>query len=136
MRRTDRFVVAGFVAFTVFVWVQRLVNLARSDESVVTVSVTLSVVLLVLAVATALGLVVVAARGWTTPPPLVAMVWRVAAGVTVAVWIVRAVQITLAWRSLGFVVVHVVLAAVSIALAVGTWRAAATSPQGVRGGAA
>lgn len=136
MRRTDRFVVAGFVAFTAFVWVQRLVNLARGDESAVTVSVTLSVVLLVLAVATALGLVVVAARGWTTPPPLVAMVWRVAAGVTVAVWIVRAVQITLAWRSLGFVVVHVVLAAVSIALAVGTWRAADGSPQRVRGGAA
>lgn len=136
MRRTDRFVVAGFVAFTAFVWVQRLVNLARGDESAVTVSVTLSVVLLVLAVATALGLGVVAARGWTPPPPLVAMVWRVAAGVTVAVWIVRAVQITLAWRSLGFVAVHVVLAAVSIALAVGTWRAAAASPQGVRGGAA
>lgn len=136
MRRTDRFVVAGFVAFTAFVWVQRLVNLARGDESAVTVSVTLSVVLLVLAVATALGLGVVATRGWTAPPPLVAMVWRVAAGVTVAVWIVRAAQITLAWRSLAFVVVHVVLAAVSIALAVGTWRAADGSPQRVRGGAA
>jgi hypothetical protein len=131
MRTSDRFVVAGFVAFTMFVWVQRLVNLARGDESSVTVSVALSVVLLALAVASALGLLVVATRRWVTPPPAVAMVWRVAAAVTVVVWVVRAVQITLDWRSVGFVVVHVVLAAVSIALAVGTWRAASVSAQRV-----
>jgi hypothetical protein len=136
MRRADRFVVAGFVAFTIFVWAQRLVNLARGDESSVMVSLTLSVLLLALAIASALGLLVVATRGWVAPPPLVAMVWRVAAGVTVAVWVVRAAQITLDWRSVGFVVVHVVLAAVSIALAVGTWRAASVSPHSVRGGAA
>jgi len=131
MRRADRFVVAGFVAFTIFVWAQRLVNLARGDESSVTVSVTLSVVLLSLAVASALGLVVVATRGWGAPPPLVATVWRVAAAVTVVVWVVRAVQISLDWRSVGFVVVHLVLAAVSIALAVGTWRAARVSARRV-----
>jgi hypothetical protein len=131
MRTSDRFVVAGFVAFTMFVWVQRLVNLARGDESSVTVSVALSVVLLALAVASALGLLVVATRRWVTPPPAVAMVWRVAAAVTVVVWVVRAVQITLDWRSVGFVVVHVVLAAVSIALAGGTWRAASVSAQRV-----
>lgn len=118
--------VAAFVAFTAFVWVQRLVNLAAGDESAVAVSVTLSVVLLALAAATAVGLVAVWRARWPAPPGWVAAVWRTAAAVTVVVWVVRAVQITVAWRSLGFVAVHLVLAAVSVALALGTWRAAAT----------
>ena len=116
--------VAAFVAFTAFIWVQRLVNLAAGDESGVAVSVSLSVLLLALAAATGAGLVVVAANRWQAPGRGVAMVWRSAAAVTVVVWVVRATQITLDWRSVGFVVVHVVLAAVSVALAVGLWRAA------------
>ena len=120
-----RLAVAGFVVATAFVWVQRLVNLANGDEASIVGSVVLSVVLLVLAAAVAVGLVVTARAGWPAPPPgAVAAVWRVAAGVTIAVWLVRAVQITLAWRSPAFVAVHVVLAVVSVALAAGLWRAA------------
>lgn len=130
MDRTARIMVTAFVAFTAFVWVQRLVNLAAGDESAVVVSTALSVVLLALAAATAVGLVAVWRAGWPAPPGWVAGVWRTAAAVTVVVWAVRAVQITVAWRSFGFVAVHVVLAAVSIALAVGTWRAA-TGQDGV-----
>jgi hypothetical protein len=51
-------------------------------------------------------------------------VWRVAAAATLVVWVVRAAQITLAWRSPAFVAVHVLLAVVSVALAAGLWRAA------------
>ena len=117
--------VLAFVGFTAFVWVQRLVNLASGDESSIAVSLSLSVVLLVLAVGTAGGLVVVALRGWVAPPPVgVATLWRVAAAVTVGVWAVRATQIIVDWRSVAFVAVHVVLAAVSVILAVRLWQQA------------
>ena len=120
-----RLTVAGFVVATAFVWVQRLVNLANGDEASIVGSFVLSVVLLVSAAAVAVGLVVTARAGWPAPPSGgVATVWRVAAGVTIVVWLVRAVQITLAWRSPAFVAVHVVLAVVSVALAAGLWRAA------------
>lgn len=118
-----RMVVAGFVVFTAFVWVQRLVNLARGDESDIAVSVVLSVVMLVLGAASAVALAAAWRQRWSVPG-WVARLWRVAAVATVVVWVVRAAQITLAWRSPGFVLVHVLLAVVSIALAVGTWRAA------------
>jgi hypothetical protein len=121
-----RWAVGAFVGFTAFVWVQRLVNLARGDETDTTTSIVLSVTLLALAVASAVGLLVVWRQGWVVSR-VVAIVWRVAASVTVVVWVVRAVQITVAWRSVGFVVVHLVLAVVSVALAVATWRAAGRS---------
>jgi len=47
---------------------------------------------------------------------------RVAAAWTVGVWAVRGVQIALADHEAAFIVVHLVLAAVSIALAVATVR--------------
>jgi hypothetical protein len=54
----------------------------------------------------------------------VATLWRVAAAVTVGVWAVRATQIIVDWRSVAFVAVHVVLAAVSVILAVRLWQQA------------
>jgi hypothetical protein len=48
----------------------------------------------------------------------------VAAAVTVGVWAVRATQIIVDWRSVAFVAVHVVLAAVSVILAVRLWQQA------------
>ena len=117
--------VLAFIGFTAFVWVQRLVNLANGDESSVALSASLSVLLLVLALATAVGLGAVALNGWRVPPPMaVATVWRLAAAVTVVVWVIRATQIILDWRSLAFVVVHVVLALVSITLAARLWQQA------------
>lgn len=120
----SRLVVVAFVVFTVFVWVQRLVNIAQGDETDVRLSVALSVGLLGLGVLSGLALVMVGWAGWPAAPPVAAVVWRVAAAATVVVWVVRAVQITLDWRSPGFVVVHVVLALVSIGLAVALWRVA------------
>ena len=120
----DRLVVAAFVAFTAFVWTQRLVNIAQGDEADVGLSIALSVGLLGLGVLSGLALVMVGWAGWPTVPGAAAAVWRVAAGATVVVWVVRAVQITLDWRSPAFVAVHVVLALVSILLALGLWRVA------------
>lgn len=120
----DRLVVVAFVVFTVFVWAQRLVNIAQGDETDVRLSVALSVGLLGLGALSGLALVMVGWAGWPATPPVAAVVWRVAAVATVAVWVVRAVQITLDWRSPGFVVVHLVLALVSILLAAGLWRVA------------
>ena len=120
----DRWVVVAFVAFTGFVWIQRLVNLARGDESDIAVSLALSVGLLGLAVLSGLTLVMVGWAGWPATPPPAAAVWRIAAAVTLVVWVVRAVQIALDWRSPGFVAVHVVLALISVALAAGLWRVA------------
>jgi hypothetical protein len=121
-----RWAVVAFVVVTAFIWVQRLVNLAAGDESDVAVSVVLSVVFLVMAVASAAALVAAWRHQWAVGR-LVAGIWRAAALVSVAVWVVRALQITLDWRSPAFVVVHVVLAVVSVALAAGMWRAAGRS---------
>lgn len=54
--------------------------------------------------------------------PLLAAVGALA-GFTTAVWVVRAIDIAAGDHSIGFIVVHVVLALVSIALAVAAWLA-------------
>lgn len=128
----DRLVVVAFALVTAFVWIQRLVNLARGDETDVGLSIALSVGLLGLAVLSGLTLVLVGWAGWPPVPPAAAAVWRLAAAATVVVWVVRAVQITLDWRSPAFVGVHVALALVSILLAVGLWRVAGSGTWRVR----
>jgi hypothetical protein len=128
----DRLVVVAFVVFTAFVWTQRLVNIAQGEETDVGLSIALSVGLLGLGVLSGLALVLVGWAGWPSVPAPAAAVWRVAAAATVVVWVVRAVQITLDWRSPGFVIVHVVLALVSILLAVGLWRVAGSGTWRVR----
>ena len=50
---------------------------------------------------------------------------QVFCGVTVVVWVVRAVQIIASDHEVAFKVVHVVLGVISIALAVAVWRTAA-----------
>jgi hypothetical protein len=122
-----RWAVGAFVAVTGFIWVQRLVNLAAGEEANAGTSVVLSVVFVASALAAAAGLAVAWRQRWRVSPA-VAGVWRVAAALTVAVWVVRATQIILDWRSPAFVAVHVVLALVSLGLAAGLWRAAAVSP--------
>lgn len=41
---------------------------------------------------------------------------------TIAVWLLRVVDIVISWRSIGFVVVHVVLGLVSVVVAAMLWR--------------
>lgn len=117
--------VLGLVAWSAFVWGNRINNLV-ADEATAgewAVSGSLSAISLVLA-AGAAGLAVRAwRRGWPTPTGagrwwLQALAWW-----SIGVWVVRGLDIAVDWRSVGFVVVHLVLAAVSIALGTGLLRA-------------
>lgn len=114
---------ALFAAWTLFVWGGRLRNVVRDlgDEvpvgafPVVASAVFSVLALVVLAVFVALPLL------GRPPGPATAaagrvVVWLLAAA-TVVVWLVRGVSIALGDRSVGFILVHLVLAAVSIGLA-------------------
>jgi hypothetical protein len=109
-------VVWAFAAWTVFVWGTRIRNILADDAGLPS--------LLVASGLTVLGILVAvhAAAGrprWAVPA---------AAAATLAVWAVRVPQILLHDHSAGFVVVHVVLAAVSVGLAVAATRRAARRP--------
>ena len=119
-----------FGGWTLFVWVGRLRNLAAEPGSMLEAnrwSLVGSVGF------TVLGLAVVGAAivWWTgrSERPLGPAVLALT-GLTVPVWIVRAVDIAAGDHSAGFVAVHLVLAVVSIGLAgaasIGWYRAAAT----------
>ncbi len=121
--RRDRVVAAALVAWTLFVWVGRIRN-ALADPDPAGATVLLSLSLAVPAAMLGVALVVGWRRGsgWgrATAFGLAALgVW------TIAVWLVRAADIALGgdW-GVGFVAVHLVLAAVSIGLAVPTVLAA------------
>ena len=121
--RRDRVVAAALVAWTLFVWVGRIRN-ALADPDPAGATVLLSLSLAVPAAVVGVALVVGWRRGsdWgrATASGLAALgVW------TIAVWLVRAADIALGgdW-GVGFVAVHLVLAAVSIGLAVPTVLAA------------
>lgn len=132
MTRRQVLAVGALVLWTLFVWGQRLANLAGGDESgpSAVVSLVLTVVLASLAVAAGVALL----SAWRRGAPMTAGwrqgVVRLLAVVTVAVWAVRGTGIVVDWRSPGFVAVHVVLAGVSALLAVAAWRSV-----GVLGGA-
>ena len=103
MRRptTAPLVLAGW---TLLVWAGRIRNAISGDEGAGTVVLAATFV--------ALGGAVLASRGRSGPLVLALAAW------TAAVWAVRIVDIAaFSERSAGFVAVHAVLAAVSIALA-------------------
>lgn len=106
----------AFGAWTLFVWATRI-GTAVDEEA--WDRVVLAVVFTVVGV----GLLALAwrARGRALTGGEVRLV-QAAAVWTVGVWVVRGVQIALADHEAAFIVVHVVLAVVSIALAVQTVR--------------
>lgn len=104
-------VVWAFAAWTVFVWGSRIRNILADDGGAGALVVAVGLTLLGLAVAAQ------AATGrvpWAVPA---------AAAATTAVWAVRAPLVLLHDRSVAFELVHLVLAVVSVALAVAAWRA-------------
>ncbi|MCC5953606.1 MAG: hypothetical protein JJU45_16055 [Acidimicrobiia bacterium] len=131
MERRQVLAVGALSAWTLFVWGQRLVNLATGDESgpSAVVSVVLSGVLSGLAVAAAVALVTCWRGGGSMTAGWRRTVVQVFAGLTVAVWAVRGTAIVVDWRSPGFVAVHVVLAVVSVTLAVAAWRSVTATRQ-------
>lgn len=72
-----------------------------------------------------IGLTVLAAAALVRRWPWLAAL----AGATIAVWAVRVPLVVVRDHAVGFKVVHVVLAAVSITLAVGAWRATRPTPR-------
>jgi hypothetical protein len=116
---------AVFVAWTTYVWVTRITNTWGSDIETTGAKV-FSTVLSGVMLALAVGGVVVLVRTWKRPLTVgAARFLQVYCGVTVVVWVVRAVQIIASDHTVAFKVVHVVLGVISIALAAGVWSTAA-----------
>lgn len=112
-------------AWSVFVWANRLNNLrqdATATDGERALSLAMSGVSLLLALAAAAVVVRAWRRGWPDADGAERGVLLAFAGWTVAVWSVRVADIVVAWRSVGFVAVHVVLAGASVALAAQVWR--------------
>jgi len=117
---------AAFVAWTAYVWVTRIVNAWAPSSTETTGGKVVSTVLSGVMLALAAGGLAVLARTWRRPLTVgAARFLQVFCGVTVVVWVVRAVQIAASDHDVAFKVVHVVLGLVSMALAVGVWRTAA-----------
>ena len=101
MRRSAALALAGWTAF---VWITRIRNAARDGESVLPYALSVAFLVLAIGVLATLG----RDRRW--------VLWL--AAVTVVVWPVRIVDIAASGHSIGFVIVHVAIGAVSVALAV------------------
>lgn len=112
-----RRLLVAFALWTLFVWATRI-GTAAADEAWDRVAMAVGFTVV------GVGLLVIAwrARGRTlTGGELTAV--RAAVAFTVVVWLVRGVQIALADHGAAFVVVHLVLAVVSIGLGVAAARA-------------
>lgn len=128
-----RLVLPAFVGWTLFVWGGRLRNLAADPGGLAQAgrwSLLGSIAFVALAVAVAvtrLGARVRPGRG-----PVAQAVLAALAALTVGVWVIRGVDIAAGDHSVGFIVVHLVLAVVSISLAMLSWRGsrASSGPRG------
>lgn len=110
----------ALAAWSLFVWTTRIGNIWRDDalstgERWGRTGLALSFTVLALAV----GHGVWHRAGWRPAVTKVLAAW------TVAVWVVRSVGIAGGGHEAAFVAVHLVLAAVSIAISVAAWREAA-----------
>ncbi len=131
MTRSGRAILIAFVAWTAFVWSSRISNTLRSTTESTgskVFSTVLSAVMLLIAVA----VVAVLVRRWSAPMDLSsARVLRVAAVVTVVVWLIRVPQIVFLdddpTHGAPFKIVHAMLGLLSILLAAGVWRVAAAA---------
>jgi hypothetical protein len=124
--RATALVNAGWMGF---VWVQRIRNAVVNQEVNPTAAYVMSGAMLA-------GAVTLAVAGGARPEtPLGRTVTRVAPAAHAGLWVVRGVQIATSDRSVPFIVVHEVLALISIGLAAWAWsvtrRDALPTPAGV-----
>lgn len=105
-----------FAAWTLFVWGGRLRNLWLEPGSLTEVS-RWSLAGAVLFTALGLALVVAVVFGRARRAVVGAL-----GAITVAVWAVRGIDIALGDHSIGFIVVHLALAVISMVLAAWAWR--------------
>lgn len=120
MFRCKPLAVAIFGIWTVFIWGQRLVNIANDDLEGFDLAWSTGRAMAFVAVGVAVLIVVVR----PVEPATMVRVVSVAAAVTIALWSVQVVLIALRDYSVGFIVVHAVLGAGSISLAVWATRQA------------
>lgn len=123
MEAARRLPVVALVVWTFFVWTTRIRNIWTDDalttgEQWARTALAGSFTALGVAVAIALA----TRAGWLRPAVMALAAW------SVAVWVVRSVGIVTAGHDVGFVVVHLVLAVVSAALAVLAVRAVSERP--------
>jgi len=133
MNPRSRIVLLAFVAWTAFVWGNRISNTLRSEESAgaKTFSTVLSLVLL----GFALAVVVVVAKAWKSDLGAGgAKVLMGAAVLTVVVWLVRVPMILVADHGAPFKIVHVGLGVVSVVLAALVWQIGAVALRSGRDG--
>jgi arginine exporter protein ArgO len=117
-----RWPVALFVPWTLFVWANRVVNTMGDDsaDKPLTFALALSVVVPVMV----LGVVLVGARQRRLTE-VETRLFRAASVWTILVWLVRGTEIALsADHGLDFKIVHLVIGAVSVGLALATVRVA------------
>ncbi len=108
----------ALLGWTLFVWGNRVANALRNDEGAG--ALVLSGIMAVATATYVVGLV----RSWRAGPDGgAARLLLVLPALTVPVWVVRGVDIAASGHEVAFVVVHLVLAAISIALSVLVWRA-------------
>lgn len=117
-----------FAGWTLFVWGGRLRNLAQEpgpigDASRWSLVGSVAFTLLGLALVAATVLVARSGRGRGRAPSSIRPVLAPLVVLTIVIWLLRGVDIAIGDHSVGFIVVHLVLAVVSIALAVASWRA-------------
>lgn len=118
-----------FVAWTLLVWATRIDNI-WADAALSDAGKWARTALAASFVVAAVVVAAVAVRTWKHRPTRIdEVVLDVAAAWTVAVWAVRAVQIALGDHSVGFIVVHVLLAVLSIGLAWWLHRAHSYDPE-------
>jgi hypothetical protein len=133
MNPRSRIVLLAFVAWTAFVWGNRISNTLRSEESAgaKTFSTVLSLVLL----GFALAVVVVVVKAWKSNLGAGgAKVLMAAAVLTVVVWLVRVPMILVADHGAPFKIVHVGLGVVSVVLAALVWQIGAGALRSGRDG--
>ncbi len=134
MNPSSRIVLLAFVAWTAFVWGNRISNTLRSEES--TSTKTFSSVLSLVLLGFALAVVVVVAKAWKSNLGAGgAKVLMSAAVLTVVVWLVRVPMILAADHGAPFKIVHVGLGVVSVVLAALVWQIGVVALRGGRDGA-
>jgi len=132
MARRRWYGLVALVAWTFFIWLNRLAN-AWSSDTESTVDKVVSSVFAAVFLAFAVYGVVVLVATWRRPlTDTAARVLQAFVVTTVVVWVFRIVQISLSSREVGFKVVHAALGIVAIALGVGVWRTAAAALGGAR----
>lgn len=125
--RLEPWPLALFCGITLFIWTNRIWLAWTNEEDTVAEKLVWSTPITLFVLAAAV-IVVAMLRGADRRSAAFLTGAKVFAGGTILYWAVRAPIISLADHEIGFKVVHGVLAAASVAAAIGAWRSVRSSP--------